>query len=59
MSVRDHRQGKVRKGTSDLVRTSQRHVSRRTARRSDTRSLLQRRLNEWADEMEGNSIWTD
>lgn len=59
MSIREHRQErpKVRKGTSDLTRMSQRHRDRTRTQRSSERSTLQRDIDDWADEMENGDMW--
>ncbi len=51
MKSRDHRTGRVRKGTADLVRTSLRH--------QDTRRAERRRLREQEQEQAVDEFFND
>lgn len=59
MSVRDHITGrtKVRKATSDKVRTTQVHEDKRKGKRPQQQPLIRELLDEWAEGLDGEDIF--
>lgn len=53
-----HRRPKVRKGTARLTRVTLPHRDKSQHRKTDDRTEVEKRLDEWAEDNEDNTIWT-